>query len=175
MYTLTEINVALAETLAKVAQFIQANSVESLYAKPGEKWSIAEELSHLTKANQNSVLAFGQSPEQLRQTQHTPRGYNELVSEYKEKYAAQGVQMPVRLIPEELQARHTVSEVLALFDKAAGELQQSVSNWSEETLDGVTVWKHPLLGPVTAREMLFFTIFHNRHHLASMQQKLAAL
>jgi len=33
---------------------------------------------------------------------------------------------------------------------------------------------HPALGTLTGREMLFFTPFHNRHHLALVRGKLAA-
>ncbi len=175
MHTYTEITQALADTLATVEKFILSNSMESLCTKPTEKWSIAEELDHLTKSNDGSVLAFSQPTANLRPTQHSPRSYDELVREYREKYAIKGVQMPTPLITSGLRARHTVNETFAFFEKASQAMQKSLAPWTDNKLDGVTVWKHPLLGPVTAREMIFFTLFHNRHHLASMQQKLAVL
>ena len=33
---------------------------------------------------------------------------------------------------------------------------------------------HPLLGKLTVREMLFFTVYHNYHHVRSVADRLAA-
>lgn len=46
-----------------------------------------------------------------------------------------------------------------------------MSGLADTDLDAYTVWKHPLLGPLTVREMIYFTIHHTDHHSASLQQK----
>lgn len=175
MYTFTESQIALSESLAKVEQFIQSVSDHALHAKPTEKWSIAEELVHLTSADQGSAQAFSQSTITLRSTLHQPRNYNQIVKEYRENYAASDGVIPSRIVSNTQAQQMSGSDFLMYFSKAATALQQSLNPWTENYLDQVTVWKHPLLGPVTAREMLFFTIFHNRHHLASMHTKLINL
>ena len=42
-------------------------------------------------------------------------------------------------------------------------LSARVDRWSDEDLDN-TLLPHPLLGKLTVREMLFFTIHHVQHH-----------
>ena len=44
---------------------------------------------------------------------------------------------------------------------------ERLGNWSEKDLDKYKL-PHPLLGKLTVREMLFFTIYHNEHHLKAM-------
>ncbi|MDJ1472768.1 DinB family protein [Xanthocytophaga flava] len=171
MYTFSEIKIALSGSLAKVEQFIQTVSPATLHAKPTAKWSIAEELFHLISSDMGSAQAFSQSASTLRETRHSLRNYNEIVAEYREKYAMGGIVIPTHLVPDEETHNRQQMQFLDDFSRAASTLQQSLSTWTEDILDLFTVWKHPLLGPVTAREMLFFTIFHNRHHLASMQAK----
>ncbi len=39
-----------------------------------------------------------------------------------------------------------------------------IPGWSEAALDRYRL-PHPLLGKLTVREMLFFTLYHNAHHL----------
>ncbi len=175
MYALPEIKTAIAETLAEIEQFIPSSTSATLHAKPTEKWSIAEELVHLTKSDQGCALAFNQSFVALPKTAHSPRNYTELVAEYKEKQASIAAKVPARLIPGEDTLGLTVTQAANNFSTAAAALLQSLDNWQEAQLDAVTVWKHPVLGPVTAREMMLFTIFHNRHHLASVQTKKQAL
>ena len=40
--------------------------------------------------------------------------------------------------------------------------------WEEHHLDSYQ-FPHPLLGKITARELMYFTIFHSRHHLNSIR------
>ena len=56
------------------------------------------------------------------------------------------------------------AEVLASWRHAASALHSSVTGWKEPALDRYRL-PHPLLGRLTVREMLFFTLYHNAHHL----------
>ena len=172
MHTLTEIKAALTEVLDQIGQFITANTSGTLHAKPTDKWSIAEELMHLAKANQGSSVAFCQPTDKLPPTAHEPRGYEAIAAQYRERSQTIGVKAPPKLIPGDEVLQLTVEQCQSQFASASEALLHSLNNWAEEGLDAVTVWKHPLLGPVTAREMLLFTVFHNRHHLASLHEKL---
>ena len=40
----------------------------------------------------------------------------------------------------------------------------NINNYSEQQLD-TFILPHPLLGKVTLREMMYFTIYHAEHHL----------
>jgi hypothetical protein len=52
------------------------------------------------------------------------------------------------------------------------ELLRRVRRWSETSLDAVLL-PHPLLGKLTAREMLQFTVYHTAHHLNLVLSRLA--
>lgn len=43
------------------------------------------------------------------------------------------------------------------------QLIKSIQKYSEQELDQ-TILPHPLLGKITLREMLYFTIYHVEHH-----------
>jgi hypothetical protein len=51
-----------------------------------------------------------------------------------------------------------------------------LANLHRSSQSALDRWRlpHPLLGRLTVREMLFFTLCHNRHHLEGVRRKLAA-
>jgi len=48
-----------------------------------------------------------------------------------------------------------------------------LSGFSEEDLDKL-ILPHPLLGKLTLREMMYFTIYHVQHHQRIVERNLAA-
>ncbi len=48
-------------------------------------------------------------------------------------------------------------------------LFDALQNWEEADLDRYQV-PHPAIGPITMREMLFFTLHHNSLHWRDIQQ-----
>ena len=50
------------------------------------------------------------------------------------------------------------------YEKEKNKLIKRVQQYDENALDHY-ILPHPLLGKLTMREMLFFTIHHNFHHL----------
>jgi hypothetical protein len=61
--------------------------------------------------------------------------------------------------------------VLGRWGRTNARLRQAVEKWNERRLDRVAL-PHPLLGKLTAREMLFFTLYHNQHHVAAARRRL---
>ena len=57
---------------------------------------------------------------------------------------------------------------LEIWNLIGGKFSKRIDQWSESSLDRFKLL-HPLLGRLTLREMLFFTIFHNEHHLRAMK------
>jgi hypothetical protein len=45
-----------------------------------------------------------------------------------------------------------------------------MERWSEAELDAYRL-PHPLLGRLSVREMMFFTLLHNRHHQAVAERR----
>jgi hypothetical protein len=56
---------------------------------------------------------------------------------------------------------------------AVEELGRRVVSWSEIDLDRYRL-PHPLLGKLTVREMLFFTLQHLAHHASKVEARLEA-
>ena len=56
---------------------------------------------------------------------------------------------------------------------AAAALVTEVERWSERAMDRYRL-PHPLLGQLTVREMLFFTLYHNVHHIHVVARRLSA-
>ncbi len=54
-------------------------------------------------------------------------------------------------------------ELLNEFSTASAELVSVAEKWTEDDLDRFLL-PHPLIGKLTIREMLFFTIYHNLRH-----------
>jgi hypothetical protein len=53
--------------------------------------------------------------------------------------------------------------ILAQWRSVGADLVAGLGRWSEPALDRHLL-PHPLLGKLTVREMLFFTLYHNVHH-----------
>jgi hypothetical protein len=50
-------------------------------------------------------------------------------------------------------------------------LARALEHWTEMDLDRCRL-PHPLLGKITVREMLFFTLYHYEHHWAIVAERL---
>jgi hypothetical protein len=64
------------------------------------------------------------------------------------------------------------AEILARWDRANARLRGALEGWTEPQLNRIRM-PHPLLGCLTTREMLHFTLYHNQHHVAAVQRRLA--
>ncbi len=54
-------------------------------------------------------------------------------------------------------------EVLGIWKKSSADLAAALGMWTEQELDEYQL-PHPLIGNLTVREMLFFTIYHSLRH-----------
>lgn len=96
------------------------------------------------------------------------KSYDELVAKYQAKLKAGG-RAPGRFVPGGKEKNTEVLEekLLGLVDS----LQKKVNALSEDQLDQY-ILPHPLLGKLTLREMIYFTIYHVQHHHKLVQNQL---
>lgn len=145
----------------------------------GDAWSPAENVRHLSK----SMRAVSQGlrlPRWLlwlafRGGRGVSRGYEEMRQVYLDRLARGASagrfapsRAPVPADPEAERARIMGAHAAAVHDLAA-----LVRRWPDAALDRRRL-PHPLLGPLTVREMLAFTLYHNRHHMEVVRRRLAA-
>lgn len=150
---------------------IRALHADRLDVQPSGKWSPAQHLEHIRMSVQPVAMALIVPRWFLRWRFGTPnrppRTYEALVARYKEKLEAGG-KAPASFAPRALRATEVgpTSDVLML---SVNTLCQRSQRWSEADLDHYLL-PHPLLGKVTVREMLFFTIYHVQHHTALVER-----
>lgn len=161
--TKSEIQRQLTEAYsALTAHLRQMPDIQAHMAAQG-KWSPAQQAEHLVKSVRPVNLAFMLPSFALTmifgKANRPSRSYDELVAKYKAKLAAGGrASKPfVPGIPGNPRS------VYQRLDKQATSLARRVDRFSENQLD-VLILPHPLLGKLTLREMLYFTIYHAHHH-----------
>ena len=165
-----EIRLAL-ERLHEMSQSYAASLAPSVFAQPqGEKWSPADHLRHLSKSSRALLPGLGMPKLALRLMFGGSRGSSRAFVEVRETYqaglragATAGRFAPsAKPLPPDPAAWQ--AEVLSSFRNTASALHDALAPWPEKALDRYRL-PHPLLGRLTVREMLFFTLYHNAHHM----------
>jgi len=95
------------------------------------------------------------------------RYYQQLREDYKE-VLKNGAVATSGYVPDKSQ-KYNKSEMLENWKMIAAKFPSRIELWSEDDLDKYRV-PHPVLGKLTIREMLFFTIFHTYHHLKRINE-----
>jgi len=167
----SEINTELGEHHAAFIARILALAHGQLEGSRNGKWSPAQHLEHIQRAVRPVGLAMLVPKWFLRwrfgKPNRTPRDYDGLVQRYTEKLAAGG-RASGRFVPPVIAASE-VERIAASVQSTTQVLIRRVDRWSERDLDRYLL-PHPLLGKLTVREMLFFTIYHVQHHQALVER-----
>ena len=161
-----EILSALNEKVGAFNNFILPMNKEMFEATPGGKWSAGQNLDHLIRSIRPLQPAYGLPKFILRimfgKTNRHSRTYDELVTKYKNKLAAGGRASGAFIPPAIPFDKKEL--LLKKYEAQKQKLISKIEKQTEKELDEY-ILPHPLLGKVTLREMLYFTIHHNEHHL----------
>jgi len=165
----------LSAAVDDVNNYLKGLSKEEFEFAPPEKWNAGQQLDHLIRSIKPLNLAYALPSFVLKMkfglANRPSKTYTGLVEKYESKLA-EGGKASGRFIPEPVP--HEAKEKLcSLYKKEKEKLNSKVDRIEEATLDKY-ILPHPLLGKLTLREMLFFTIHHNRHHLNLMKKYLGA-
>lgn len=149
---------------AFVEAVLALSEADFLFAAPN-KWSAGQQLEHIYRAVRPVTLAFVLPKFVLRlligKANRPSRNYDTLVNKYHEKLAAGG-KASAPYIPKSVlftQRKALKSKLL----RSVITLNRSLNRYSEAELDSYLL-PHPLLGKLTLREMLYFTMYHVEHH-----------
>jgi len=161
---------ALNEKIAAFNNYIEPLTKEQFEATPNGKWSAGQNLDHLIRAIKPLQLAYGLPKFALLilfgKTNRPSRNYDELVTKYKTKLAGGG-KASGPFIPTAI-GFEKKNELIKKYSLQKQKLISKIQKQSETDLDKY-ILPHPLLGKVTLREMLYFTIHHNEHHLELLE------
>lgn len=165
---------ALNENVDAFNNYIAPLTKEQFEVCPNGKWSAGQNLDHLIRAIKPLQLAYGLPKFALRilfgKTNRPSKTYDELVAKYKAKLAAGG-RASGPFIPRFI-GFEKKGELIKKYTEQKQNLISKIEKQNEKDLD-VYILPHPLLGKVTLREMLYFTIHHNEHHLGLLKSRTA--
>jgi len=176
--SLDELILGHAELHATLAAELAALTPAEFYAPQGEFWSPAQHLDHLVRSVKPLVNALGLPRIVLRLLfgkAKTSRQTGEVVAGYLKKLAggagAGGRYLPAAAEPE----THAAQDALISRFKATGEsLGKSLAGWSDADLDRYQL-PHPLIGKLTVREMVAWSLYHGHHHRARIHERAKSL
>ncbi|MHA7099015.1 DinB family protein [Roseivirga pacifica] len=161
-----EIKARLEEAYSDFLKFIDGLSADEFDYAPEGKWNAGQQAIHLIKSTKPLVKALGLPKFLLKQqfgkTNREGRNYEQVVERYKEKLATTTMEAPAKFKPEA--SSHKDFKKLCEAQRAViDKIQTKLNKWTEEEMDEY-VLPHPLMGKVTVREMMYFSIYHAGHH-----------
>ena len=163
--TKAEIQHKLKESHAFFTQYMQALPETDFLYRYDSKWTAGEQLAHIVKSTSPVKTALSLPPFVLKlifgKANRPSRTYQELVEKYQSKLEAGG-KSTARFLPPEVKFEER-EKLINTLQEVIDSLIRQVDEFSEAELD-MLILPHPLLGKLTFREMLYFTIYHVGHH-----------
>ncbi|TAE33474.1 MAG: DinB family protein [Cytophagales bacterium] len=172
LMTINDLQTLLRERAQSFLTFAQPLTDDQFVAPlNGDKWSVAENLQHLYLSARPVARVLAGPREFLAQfgTPAQPsRSYEDVVAVYRQTITANGIKAPATMSarPEDLTDRAALE---SRFLQAHTGVADALANWTEAELDGYVI-PHPALGPLTVREMIYFTAYHVEHHLEPVRK-----
>ena len=163
--TRSEIVTRLRDDHTRFAVMVSSLTDEEFLRSTDGKWSAGHQLDHIyrsVKPLRTAVKLPGFVPRMLfGKPQKDSRSFEEVVARYQEKLAEGGKAIG-SFVPKPVQVTHRNSLIIKMTDTVEA-LASSIEKMDEPKLDNILL-PHPLMGRITLREMLHFTIYHIGHH-----------
>ena len=153
----------------RAIEWFDAIPADQFFIREGEVWSASDNVDHLIKAIKPIALAL-KMPRLGLQTmfgkaEHPSRTYVQICKIYVDEIA-KGAQASGRYLPDQespAQPEKHKKELLDQLREAGNSLLSVLEKWQDAELDQYQL-PHPILGKLTVREMLFFSIYHMLRH-----------
>lgn len=167
-----EIADAMDRVRAEGVAYWSSFSDEEFFARLGDAWSPAENVRHLNKSIRPVVKALTMPRIALRflfgTTRRPSLDYESLRTKYLGYLDAGG--KAGRFSPSD--RTETRANIMSQYEKVNRDLRAALDRWNEKQLDRYQL-PHPLMGKLTVREMLFFTVYHQLHHIGVVKRRHA--
>ena len=150
----------------------------TFFAPIGTAWSPADNVRHLTKSMRavttglrmpRFVLLFA-----FQRPTRASRSFDQIREIYRARLAlgadagrfAPGTRA-TSTDPEAERAR-----IMSFHATAVSHMCAALDRWTDQQLDARQL-PHPLLGRLTVREVLLFTVYHNQHHVENVRRRIS--
>ena len=170
-----EIITLLTEKHSSFIDYINGLTNEDFLFSPQQKWTAGQQLDHIYLSIKplTLILSFPRLFIRLAfgKANRPGRTYEDLVKRYLNKLE-NGGRATRRFVPKTivLNQKETISKALTKNTKV---LCSKIEQFTEKDLDTL-ILPHPLLGKLTIREMLYFTVYHVGHHHEITKRNLSA-
>lgn len=172
--TKSEIILAIDQSFSALADWVAAQPDSAFAHGPAGRWNMGQHVKHLIRSvepvNLGLMLPKWLLGLALGTSNRPSMSYDALTARYEAALDGGGKAMG-RYIPPAISATQKAA-LLARYRAHGARLSRLVSGLSEADLDHY-IAKHPLIGILTLRELLFFTIHHTDHHLHTLQRDYA--
>lgn len=146
--------------------------IEKMDAAPKGAWTAGQHLLHLVKSTKPLAVGMGYPRILLLfkfgRIKRPSRSYEETIQSYKDALE-KGGKATGEFVPRVVRKEER-DELVNRFRDEMSVLINQVHQWSEKNLDSTAV-PHPLIGKITLREMLYFTIYHMEHHYKILEER----
>lgn len=165
MTSRNDLHIAIKGAIADLETSLYPLTDEQFFNKPIEnKWSIGENVQHLILSVNpiNLALAMPLGLLKIFGSSKHQSSYDDIVALYQQKLA-EGAKAALPFIPRGVKTDGDKAKLLASLAKSYHKLINLFNELTENQLDDYFL-PHPILGKVSIREMLYFTLYHIRHH-----------
>lgn len=176
-YSGADLGAGLLRLDREATAWLREMPAAEFFRPQGQAWSPSEHVRHLAKSARPVARALGWSRLWLRLAFGTHAGPSPSFAAMRERYRAllaDGTAQAGRFapsprpVPDDPAAARAA--VLREWHEADAALAAAVAAWPEAALDRYRL-PHPVMGRLTLREMLEFTVYHTAHHLNRIAER----
>lgn len=171
--TQSDIKNQLKATIAACQSAAASGGEVTFFKNFNDKWSIGENLIHLSKSAKSVNRVLSLPKEQLAnfgKPMQPSRDYATIFNNYQKALAA-GATAARGGFDAQYTEGDTFADTLTRFAAHHEDLVACLDNFNEEDLDNYQI-PHPVLGNLTVREMYYFMDLHINHHQKAVDRIL---
>jgi len=163
--TKPDIQYKLKEGHQKFTEIIASLPDEEFLLSANGKWTAGQQLDHICRSV--AALNFGLAVPKfllslyVGKANRPTRDYDAVIAKYRLKLEAGGKAVG-RFIPKAVNTGHK-TKLIQKLNREVDSMCEKIGRYNEQQLDDY-ILPHPLMGKLTIREMLYFTIYHVEHH-----------
>jgi hypothetical protein len=154
----------------KAVDWYTAIPADAFFTRHGETWSASDNVDHLIRAMTPLTYAVRFPKFSLRlmfgKVERPLRTYDEMCKIYEDAIR-KGAVASGRFLPDQQMPADSEKAKAALIhqlSRLGNDIADALNkNWPDSALDACLL-PHPILGKLTVREMMFFTIYHALRH-----------
>ena len=144
------------------------------YNHNGEKWDAGQQLDHINRAvnklAKGSVLPKFLIKWKFGKANRPSRSFEDLVAKYQ-KGIANGFKATGPFLPEPIPFSKRNIHIDKLMNNIR-KIEKNIGTYAERELDEIII-RHPAMGLLTMRELLYFNTHHVEDHLRQLKRNLS--